>query len=95
MPTGNNTIFFIDNNRVPKQKKVTYGQVVAEINPHKVETHRVRLTVGVGFPDSDSVTATQCASLYTTKILMNITISTPRSKLMTMYLRDFYHGTPI
>ena len=95
MPTGNNTIFFIDNNRVTKQKKVTYGRVVAEINPHKVETHHVRLTVGGDILDFDRVTATQCASMYATKILMNSTISTPRSKLMTMYLRYFYHGTPV
>ena len=47
-----------------------------EINPHKEENHRVRLTVGWDRLDFDRVTATQCASLSTTKILMNSTIST-------------------
>ena len=35
MTTGNNTIFLINNNRVPKDKKVTYGGVVDSIKTHK------------------------------------------------------------
>ena len=46
-------------------------------------------------PDFDGVTATQCASLLTTKILMNSTIYTPQERFMTMDLKDLYYGTPI
>ena len=95
MLTGNNTIFFINNNCVQKHKNVTCGWIVAEIKPHKEETHRVCLTVVVDCLNFDGVNATQCASLSTTKNLMNSTISTPREKFITMDLKDFYYGTPM
>ena len=95
MPTGNNTIFLIDNNCVPKHQKVTYGRIVAEIKRHKEETCRIRRTVGGDRLNFDGVTATQCSSLSTTKFLMNRTISTPGGGLMTMDLKDFYYGTPM
>ena len=93
MPTVNNTIFFINKNRVPKHKKPTYGRIVDKIKPQKEERHRVRLTVVGGILDFDGFTATQCAYPPTTKILMNSTISTPGKIFMTMDLNDFYYGT--
>ena len=77
MPTGNNTIFFINKNVVPKHNKVTYVWVVADIRLHKEETHHVLLTMGGYCLDFDGVTATQCASLFITKIVLNSTISKP------------------
>ena len=93
MPTCNNAIFFIKNNRVPKHKRVTYGQI--KINPHKEENHRFRLTVGVDCLDLDRETTTQRASLSTTKIMMNRTISTPREKFIKMDLNDFWYFIPM
>ena len=48
MPTGTNTIKFITRNQVPKDRKVTYGNMVCDIRPQKAETHQVILTVGGG-----------------------------------------------
>ena len=45
---GTNTVFFIPKHKVPfTTKKVTYGKIVCDIKPDKVETHRIRITVGV------------------------------------------------
>ena len=93
IPTGNNTVFFIIF--LLKQKKATYGQVVAEIDPHKEETRHVCLTVGGYRLDFDGVTANQFASLPTTQTLMNSTISTHGATFMTMDLKDFYYGKPM
>ena len=68
---------------------------MAEIDPHKEETQRVCLTVGGYRLDFDGVTATQFASLPTTKILMNSTIFTHGAKFTTMDLKDFYYGNPM
>ena len=43
MPKGNNTIFFIPIEKVPKGKTVTYRRIFSEIMPHKTEIHRVCL----------------------------------------------------
>ena len=44
----------------------------------------------LGFPGS---TTTHCASLTTTKFLLNSTISTPGSCFMNLDIKDFYYGT--
>ena len=46
IPSGTNTIFFIPKDKLPAGRTVTYGDIVAEIIPHKAETHRTRLTMG-------------------------------------------------
>ena len=46
MPSGTNNIFFIPKDKVPAGRTVTYGRILVEIRPQKVETHSTRLTVG-------------------------------------------------
>ena len=65
------------------------------INPHKGGNCRVLLTMGGDHVYFDGMTATQCASLLTTKIIMNSTISTPGVRFMTTDLKDFYYGIPM
>ena len=84
MPTGTDTIFFIPKSVVPRQKKVTYGRLVASIQPSKTETHCVQVTVGSDHLDYVGNTTTHCASLTTTKLLLNSTISTISARFMTM-----------
>jgi hypothetical protein len=43
---GTNTIRFIRRTHVPPGRKATYGSFVVDINTHKDETERKRLTVG-------------------------------------------------
>ena len=95
MATGTNTIFFIPRHRVPAGRKVTYGRLVATIRPNKDETHRVRVTVGGDRLDYPGLTTTQCASLTTTKCLLNSTLSTPNAKFMVLDIKNFYYGTPM
>ena len=45
MPNENNTISFIHPSEIPAHKKVTYGRLVMDVKPLKVERYRVRLTV--------------------------------------------------
>ena len=36
MPKGSNTIWFIDRQQVPRERRVTYGNMVCDIRPHKI-----------------------------------------------------------
>jgi hypothetical protein len=89
MPTGTNTIFFIPRHAVPAGLKVTYGRLVSTIRPNKDEKHRVRVTVGGDKLDYPGITTTQCASLTTTKCLLNSTLSTPNAKFMVSAFKGF------
>jgi hypothetical protein len=89
------TIHFIGQDQVPADCKVTYGRIVTTICPQKLETHRVRLTVGdnlIGYPGDVS---TPTADMTTAKILFNIVISTPDARFMCTDVKDFYLNTPI
>jgi len=46
MPTGSNTMHFLDHHDLPTGRKATSLRIVAAIKMHKVETHRIRFTVG-------------------------------------------------
>ena len=65
------------------------------IRPNKAETHQVRITVGVDKLSYDSPTATQCASLITTNILLNSVVSTILALFMCADIHDFYYNTPM
>ena len=95
MPKGNNSIFLIPRGKVPKFKTVTYGRIVSEIRPHKIETHRFRITVGGDRLKFDDLAATQCAGMVTTKLLFNSSVSTPGDRFCTIEINDFYYGIPI
>ena len=92
---GTNTVFFIHHYEVPAGKRVTYGQFVVSISPNKTETHRVCITVGGDKFSYDGPTATQCASLITTKILLNSVVSTILDMFMCADIHDFYYNTPM
>ena len=77
IPTGTNTVFFIEKSDIPQGHKVTYSQMVASIRPTKAEVNRVRVIVGGNRLDFPGATTTHCAGLTNTKCLLNITISTP------------------
>ena len=93
MPTGTNTVFFVTKSSITHGLKVTYALMVTTIRPTKSELNRVRVTVGgdrLGLPGA---TTTHCASLTTTKFLLNSTISTPDARFMTLDIKDFYYVT--
>ena len=46
--TESNIIKFITRTKVPRDRKITYGNMVCDIRPRKAEKQQVRLTVGGG-----------------------------------------------
>ena len=95
MPTGTNTVFFIPRSAVPVGCTVTYSRLVASIRPHKTETHCFRVTVGGNRLDFPGDNTTNCASLTTTKCILNSTISTPGARFITLDINNFYYNTPM
>ena len=67
--------------------------MVASIRPTRAKVNRVRFTVGGDRSDFPGATTTYCASLTTTKCLLNSTISTNGDQFMTLDIKDFYYGT--
>ena len=93
MPTGTNTVFFFAKSSIPHDRKVTYAQIIATIRPAKSEINCVHVTVGRDRLDLPGAATIHCASLTTTKCLLNSTISTPVARFMTLDIKDFYYGT--
>ena len=46
IPTVFNTIKFMQRTKVPRDSKITYGNMVCDIIHQKAEKHRARLKVG-------------------------------------------------
>ena len=92
---GTNTVFFITKDKVPAGRKVTYGRKQCTLRPTKEEVHRVRLTIGGDRLDYPGDASSQCASIITTKILLNSVISTPGARFGTADITAFYYGTPM
>jgi hypothetical protein len=95
MPTGCNTMHFLDHRNLPADRKATYLRIVAAIKMHKVETHRIRFTVGGNRIDYKGKVSTPTANLETIKLLLNSTVSTPNAKMLTADIECFYLGTPM
>ena len=95
MKKGTETIFPIHRNKVPKDRKITYGKMVIDIRPEKVEKYRCRLTVGGDKIDYPYDTAAPTVDLETTKCHLNSTISTQNARYATGDLKDFYLNTPM
>ena len=94
---GTDTIEFIFQHNVPKDKKVTYATYVVDYRPLKEEKYRVRITVGgdklVYLEDSGS----PAANLLETKILVNSTISHANdgARFMSADIKDYFLATPM
>ena len=95
MPRGTNTVFYVPKSSVPSDCKVTFARMVSTIRPHKTEVNRVRVTVSGNILDYPGATTTNCASLTTTKCLLNSNISTPDAWFMTLDIKYFYYVTPM
>jgi hypothetical protein len=92
---GNDTCFFIDLTNIPKDRKITYGEIVCDYKSHKKEKERVRLTVRGDRLDYSGDVATSTADITAFKILINITLSTKDAAMITMDIKNYYLGTPL
>ena len=90
MSEGTRAIKFIPRVVVPQGKKVTYGNIVCDIQPHKAEVHIVRLKVMGDKIEYPGDVSTSKSDLTTTKCLMNSILSTPNAKGLCADVKDFY-----
>ena len=89
---GDNVLVFIPRHEVPANKKVTYGNMICDFRPLKLEKSRVRLTVGGDRLDYLGNQSSPAASLLETKMLINSVISDVKNgaRFMTMDLKDHF-----
>ena len=94
---GTKAVKWIYKNQVPRDKKVTYANMVCDYRPLKEEKHRVRLTIGGDKLDYHNETASPTANLIDTKILIHSTISGAHkgARFMTVDIKDFFLMTPL
>jgi hypothetical protein len=92
---GTNTIFFVPKSQVPAGRTITYGRIVCDLKPHKVEKERTRLTVGGNLIDFPGDVSAKTTDLTTAKCLFNSVISTRDAKFMLIDISNFYLGTPM
>jgi hypothetical protein len=88
-------MFLHRSENIPNGRKITYGKIVCAYKPHKKETARVRLTVGVDRLDYSGDVATSTSDITTFKILINGTLSTEDAVMMMMDIKNYYLGTPL
>jgi hypothetical protein len=91
---GTDTCFFVELTNIPKDRKITYGKIVCDYKPHKIEKERVRLTVGGDRLDYSSNVTTSTADIATFKILINSTLSTADAAMMTMDIKTTIWALP-
>jgi hypothetical protein len=89
------TCFFIKFTNIPKDRHITYGKIVCDYKPHKIEKERMRLTVCGDRLDYSGDVATSTADITTFKILINSTLSTVDAAMMMMDIKNYYLGTPL
>jgi hypothetical protein len=87
------TCFFATLKNIPEDRKITYGKIVCDYNPHKKEKERVLLTVGGDRLDYSGDVATSTAYITTFKIIINSTLSTKDASMMMVDIKNYYLGT--
>jgi len=95
LPKANNQICPLTATPCTSWITATFLQVTAAIKMHKVETHRIRFTVGGNRIDYKGKDSTPTADLETIKLLLNSTVSTSNAKMLTADIKFFYLGTPM
>jgi hypothetical protein len=92
---GTDTYFFIDLKNILNERKITYGKIVCDYKPHKLEKERVPLAVGGNILDYSGEVVTSIADIKTFKILINSTLSTKDAAMTIMDIDNYYLGTPL
>jgi hypothetical protein len=80
---GTNTIFYLTHDeirRIPKDRTVTYTQIVINHCPQKDNPNRVQITVGVNLIHYPYKLTTRTADMVSAKIMWNSVISMPGAK---------------
>ena len=80
---------------IPKDRTVTYAQMVVNYCPQKPDPNRVRITAGGNIIKYPGKITTGTADLTTSKIMWNSVLSTKDTKYMCIDIKNFYLGTPL
>ena len=81
---------FIPKSKVPKDQKVTYGEIVCKMKPEKEEKERTMLTVGGNLLDFTGNIRAPTASVTTEKCVFNSVVSTPGARCIFADIKYFY-----
>eukprot|EP00804_Cyclotella_cryptica_P025455 CCRYP_017202-RA/>CCRYP_017202-RA protein AED:0.33 eAED:0.21 QI:0/0/0/1/1/1/3/0/788 len=94
---GTNTMFFIHKHEIPtdRLKDITFGKIVTNYCPQKLETNRTCLMVVGTYIDYPWDVATPTSGLGTAKLLFNSIISTLGATFLGMDIKNFYLNTPM
>ena len=91
---GTDTCFSIQNHKVPQDINFTYRNIVCNIRPQNIETHRVRLAVGGDKLSYGDQLSTPIADLTMTKLHWYRVPSTPYEKFLIVDLKNLYLKNP-
>ena len=88
---GTNKMFFIKKKYTPvdRWREVTYWRVVVDYRPEKSDPYLTTITVGGYRVNHPGDCGTPTMELTTVKILLNIVVSTPYAKFMTIDIKYF------
>ena len=92
---GTHILCYTRHSDIPEDGFATYGKIVCEHKPHKFEKNIARLVVGGYKIDYLFDLSTPPADITAFKLLINLVLSTPQAKFMTVDIRDFYLNTPM
>ena len=95
---GTNTFIVIRPDQVPlipKDRTVTYANIVVDYRPQKEDPNRVRITAGGNLIIYPGELTTRTADITTSKILWNSVLSTAKAKYMCMDIKNFYLCAPM
>jgi hypothetical protein len=95
--TGTNTIFFIQKDQVPinRRKDVTYNSFGCELKPNKEEKHCTQLTAGGDRINYREDVGNLTADMTLVMTLLNSVISTKEAWCVTLDIKDFYFIMPM
>jgi len=97
LATTTKTIAFMSKSMIPqnRRKDITYGRIVCVYCSEKKDPYRTCITMGGKLINYLDDCGTPTADLLTVKLMLNIVISTPNAKFMTIDIKDFYLMTPM
>ena len=95
--TSTDTIDFIHQHEVPRDRDVTYATFVLDYRPLKAEPYRVRITCGGDKLSYPLDAGSPAADMLETKILINSTISDAHkgARFMSTDIKDFFLASPM
>ena len=95
MPSKTSTVFLILKDKVTASRILTYGVILAEIQPQKAETYCTRLTVGGNLINFPGDVTTPTAYIITVKLIFNSLFSTKNDKFMFVDIVNYYLNNPM